>query len=66
MQQLCPPGGHILVSEPENKLLQYIMLDGERCLRETEAGEGIRECEGGRGGSSCIKMLRKALTKEEF
>lgn len=41
MQQLCPPGGHILVSEPENKLLQYIMLDGERCLRETEAGEGI-------------------------
>ena len=48
-------------SQKINKLLQYIMLSGEPCLRETEAGEEIRECEGGKWGLSCIKVLRKIL-----
>ena len=33
-------------------------------LRETEAVEGIRECEGGQGGQTEIKCSGKALLKK--
>ena len=48
-----------------NKLLQYVMLGGEPCLRETKIGEGIGEWEGGQWASTCNQVLRKDFTEED-
>lgn len=42
------------------------MLDGEQCLRDAPAVEGIEEPEGGQGGSRCNKMLRDDLPEKYF
>lgn len=54
-----PCGVHSRVSEQK---INVTTIDNVRWhLRETKVVEGIRECEGGQGGSSCNKVLRKDL-----
>lgn len=61
---LVPPGVHILVTEPEDKLVHYIMLHGEPRLRKLKPDEGIRVCEGGQGGTNCNQVLQKDFTED--
>ena len=53
-------------SQKINKLLQYIMLSGEPYLRETEAGEEIRECEGGKWGLIVLKSSGRLFLSDHL
>ena len=53
-------------SQKINKLLQYIMLSGDPYLRESEAGEEIRECEGGKWGLIVLKSSGRLFLSDHL